>query len=73
MRPSIGWAPRAGSIYRTDITPGLEGVAGLLPPGVDVVLSCYRLYGPEFTAKVLAARGAWERAVVERRRTSNSS
>jgi hypothetical protein len=31
------------------------------------VLSCYRLYGLEFTAKVVAARGAWERAVAERR------
>ncbi|MBW8812260.1 MAG: hypothetical protein JF588_02440 [Caulobacterales bacterium] len=55
-------------IHRTDVTPGLEAIARELPPGVEVVFSCYRLYGPEFTAKVLAARAAWERAVAERRR-----
>ncbi len=54
-------------IHRTDITPGLEGVADMLPPGVDVVLSCYRLYGDDFTAKVMAARESWERAAKERR------
>lgn len=54
-------------IYRTDVTPGLEGIAGMLPPGVDVVLSCYRLYGPEFTGKVMAARAAWENAAAQRR------
>ena len=54
-------------IYRTDVTPGLEGLADLLPPGGGVVLSCYRLFGPEFTAKVVAARQAWEEAVAGRR------
>jgi len=29
-----------------------------------------RLYGPEFAAKVLAARCAWEKAVAERKRKS---
>lgn len=54
-------------IHRTDITPGLEHIAAQLPPGVDVVLTCYRLYGPEFTAKVQAARRAWEASVARRR------
>lgn len=54
-------------IPRTDVTPGLEAVARTLPPGVDVVLSCYRLYGDEFTAKVVAARKSWEDATMERR------
>lgn len=54
-------------IHRTDVTPGLEAIAKTLPQGVDVVLSCYRLYGDEFTAKVVAARTAWETATRERR------
>jgi len=47
-------------IQRTDVTPGLEALAAQLPPGQEVVLSCYRLYGPEFTAKVVKARRDWE-------------
>jgi hypothetical protein len=31
------------------------------------VFSCYRLYGPEFTARVEAARAEWERAARARR------
>ena len=53
-------------IHRSDVTPGLEAVARMLPMGVDVVLSCYRLYGDEFTAKILAVRQAWETTVAER-------
>lgn len=55
-------------IERTDITPGLEGIANQLPPGVEVVLSCYRLYGPKFTEEVLEARARWEEAALKRRR-----
>lgn len=54
-------------IHRTDVTPGLEAVAAQLPAGQEVVLSCYRLYGPEFTAKVAGARADWEAAVKARR------
>ena len=54
-------------IHRTDVTPGLEALASGLPPGVEVVFSCYRLYGPEFTAKVEAARVAWAKAASARR------
>jgi hypothetical protein len=43
-------------IHRTDVTPGLE-----------VVFSCYRLYGPAFTKDVLDARAAWERESRARR------
>jgi hypothetical protein len=55
-------------IARTDATPGLEDVAANLPAGVDVVLSCYRLYGANFTRMVLRARARWEAAVRERHR-----
>jgi len=34
---------------------------------VDVVLSCYRLYGAKFTQLVLAARVQWEEAARARR------
>jgi hypothetical protein len=54
-------------IYRTDVTPGLEALARTLPPNIEVVFTCYRLYGAAFTAKVLAARDSWERAVRARR------
>ena len=47
-------------IYRTDVTPGLEALAATLPQDQEVVFSCYRLYGPEFTATVVAARNAWD-------------
>ena len=54
-------------IHRTDITPGLEALVGKLPSNVEVVFSCYRLYGPAFTAKVEAARAAWAAASRARR------
>lgn len=55
-------------IHRTDVTPGLETLAAGLPPGQEVVFSCYRLYGDGFTAQVVAAREAWEAASKARRR-----
>jgi hypothetical protein len=55
-------------IARTDITPGLEAIAAQLPTGAEVVLSCYRLYGPDFTGKVVEARAQWEAAAKARRR-----
>ena len=54
-------------IERTDVVPGMEAIARTLPPGVPVVLSCYRLYGPQFTRKVLDARAAWAEASRARR------
>lgn len=54
-------------IHRTDVVPGMEGVAKTLPPGAEVVFACYRLYGPAFTAQVQAARQAWEAEARARR------
>lgn len=54
-------------IHRTDVVPGMEAMARTLPPGLEVVFSCYRLYGPDFTKKVMAARAEWERTSRERR------
>ncbi|CAN5562201.1 hypothetical protein BH10PSE5_BH10PSE5_36580 [soil metagenome] len=57
-------------IHRTDVTPGLEALAKTLPSGVEVVFSCYRLYGPDFTLTVMAAREAWDRQVRARRQAA---
>ena len=54
-------------IHRTDVVPGMEALASTLPPGAEVVFSCYRLYGPSFTERVLAARSQWGRMARERR------
>ncbi len=54
-------------IHRTDVTPGLEAIAATMPPGREVVFSCYRLYGSAFTAEVEQARADWERAARARR------
>lgn len=54
-------------IHRTDVTPGMEALAKTLPVGVEVVFSCYRLYGPDFTSKAAAALETWERQARARR------
>lgn len=54
-------------IHRTDVVPGMEVLASTLPPNLEVVFTCYRLYGPDFTQKVLAARSQWERTSRDRR------
>jgi hypothetical protein len=54
-------------VPRTDITPGLEGLAAKLPQNVEVVLSCYRLYGEAFTRRVIQARDQWCAAARRRR------
>lgn len=54
-------------IHRTDVTPGLEAIAAQMPPGQEVVFSCYRLYGPEFTRTVERARADWDLAARARR------
>lgn len=55
-------------VHRTDVTPGMEALAATLPKGLEVVFSCYRLYGPEFTREVVEARRAWDRETFKRRR-----
>ena len=57
-------------IHRTDVTPGLEALAKTLPAGMEVVFSCYRLYGPEFTRRVIAAREDWDRLTRSRRKAA---
>jgi hypothetical protein len=54
-------------IHRTDVPPGMEAIAAKLPSNGQVIFSYYRLYGPEFSAKVLEARAAWETASRARR------
>jgi hypothetical protein len=56
-------------IQRTDATPGLEPLASRIPGNVQVVFSCYRLFGADFTAKVARARADWETMSHERRLT----
>jgi hypothetical protein len=41
-------------VQRTDAVPGLEHLARMAPPGLEIVYACYRLHGPEFTEKVQA-------------------
>jgi hypothetical protein len=48
-------------IHRTDVLPGLEAVAATLPKGMEIVFSCYRLYGPDFTRRVVDAREEWDK------------
>lgn len=42
--------------HRTDVTPGLEPLAKRVPAGLEVVYSCYRLYGAAFSAEVARMR-----------------
>ena len=39
-------------VPRTDVVPGMEDLAARLPPGLPVVLSCYRLHGLRFSRLV---------------------
>ncbi|HEY5072453.1 MAG TPA: hypothetical protein VII63_10530 [Caulobacteraceae bacterium] len=39
-------------IPRTDIVPGMEALARTLPPDIEVVFSCYRLFSPAFSRRV---------------------
>lgn len=54
-------------IHRTDVTPGLEALVATLPKGLEVVFSCYRLYGPAFTRQVIEARARWDQETLARR------
>jgi len=37
-------------MQRTDVIPGMEDIAKNLPKNLKIVFTCYRLYGPRFTA-----------------------
>lgn len=39
-------------VQRTDSTPGLEHLARIAPPGLEIVYACYRLHGEAFTELV---------------------
>jgi hypothetical protein len=41
---------------RPDVLPGMEALAKTMPPNLKIVYSCYRLYGPRFTALVKKLR-----------------
>lgn len=43
-------------IERTDVVPGMEKVARTLPPHLRIVYTCYRMFGPRFTAEVMRLR-----------------
>jgi hypothetical protein len=66
-RPLRCSADEGRLIYRTDVTPGLEALARTLPAGMEVVFTCYRLYGPDFTSRVIAARTEWDQLARSRR------
>jgi hypothetical protein len=66
-RPLKCTADEGRVIPRTDVTPGMEAMAQTLPAGLEVVFSCYRLYGADFTRRVVAAREAWEQETRARR------
>lgn len=60
-------------IWRTDVVPGMEALAATFPPGLEVVFSCYRLYGPAFTRRVQRLRRDWDDATLARRRAGAAS
>ena len=39
-------------VQRTDVLPGLEGLAAVLPQRSDIVFGCYRLFGEAFSRQV---------------------
>jgi hypothetical protein len=43
-------------MQRTDVIPGMEDIAKNLPKNLKIVFTCYRLYGPRFTASVQKRR-----------------
>jgi hypothetical protein len=55
-RPVACPADEGRLIWRTDVVPGMEALARSLPPGLEVVFSCYRLYGEAFSRKVARLR-----------------
>lgn len=39
-------------VQRTDVVPGMEALAKTLTADSEIVYSCYRLFGPEFSRRV---------------------
>ncbi|MFI4964729.1 MAG: hypothetical protein ACHP9T_05105 [Caulobacterales bacterium] len=55
-RPVACPADEGRLIWRTDVAPGMEKLARSFPPGLEVVMACYRLYGEAFSRKVARLR-----------------
>jgi ferredoxin len=55
-RPVACPADEGRLVWRTDVVPGMEKLAQSFPPGLEVVMSCYRLYGAAFSRKVARLR-----------------
>jgi hypothetical protein len=55
-RPVACPADEGRLIWRTDVVPGMEKLAQSFPAGLEVVMSCYRLYGEAFSRKIARLR-----------------
>jgi hypothetical protein len=53
-------------IQRTDVVPGMEALAKTLPADLEIVFSCYRLFGEAFTRRVQVLRRADDDAMARR-------
>jgi len=50
---AVAWPVEASRLMpRTDVIPGMESLARTLPVNLRIVFSCYRLFGPKFSAMV---------------------
>src|SRR4051812_21600275 len=69
LRPSEAFAgmTKGRIIYRTDVTPGMEALAKTFPAGLEVVFSCYCLFGADFSRQVERLRQEWDHATRTRR------
>jgi hypothetical protein len=55
-RPVACPADAGRLVWRTDVVPGMEALASSLPAGLEVVMSCYRLFGEAFSRKLARLR-----------------
>ncbi len=54
---AVAWPAEPSRLMpRTDVIPGMEKLARTLPGNLRIVFSCYRLFGPKFSAMVGATR-----------------
>ncbi len=62
------WPTEEGRlIYRTDVAPGTEALAATFPAGLEVIYSCYRLFGPNVARRVRHLQSEWQRKARARR------
>ncbi|MGI8839499.1 MAG: hypothetical protein ACR2F8_01720 [Caulobacteraceae bacterium] len=63
MAPPVAFPRDEGRLVRrTDVVPGMEALAKTLPAGLEIVFSCYRLFGPDFSRQVEGLRREHEAA-----------